>query len=334
MLITFYFFMKLASYTKSNQCFLCPRHCIIQEGNRGFCNTRMNLDGKLYALNYGKPVGLGIDPIEKKPLFHFLPKTGVLSFGTLGCNFDCLGCQNYDIARGIVDEGNENLIMPKQIIELAKKNNVKIIAYTYTEPTVFFEYMLDVAKLAKENGIKNVVVSNGYIEKEPLNELLEVIDAFNIDLKFFDDKKYTKYSKGRLDCILENLEIINKSNSWLEITNLVIPGWNDDFDVVEDMVKWISENLKKNIPVHFSAFSPMHKLNHVEHTSIETLEKIKKIADKYLDFVYLGNVHEGGETICPKCKKTLIKRDWYCVEVEKGFKGICSCGNKLPGVWK
>lgn len=324
--------MELARHVKGNQCFLCPRHCVIQEGKRGFCNTRKNIDGKLYALNYGKPIGISIDPVEKKPLFHFMPKKGVLSFGTLGCNLNCLGCQNFDIARGVVDE-KEGIVKPEEIIKLAKENNVKMIAYTYTEPTVFFEYMFDVAKLAKEEGIKNIAVSNGYIEKEPLKELLTVIDAFNIDLKFFEDKKYLKYSKIKLQPVLETLKIINESDSWLEMTNLVIPGWNDDMKIIEEMVKWIKDNLGRSVPMHFSAFYPMHKLMDVPRTKVDTLIKIKEIADNYLDYVYLGNVSLEANTTCPKCNKTLIERTYYDVEIKDDFKGVCSCGEKISGVW-
>ncbi|PLW79911.1 AmmeMemoRadiSam system radical SAM enzyme [Candidatus Woesearchaeota archaeon] len=325
--------MKKAKYSKNNQCFLCPRRCIILEGKRGFCNTRKNIGGNLYALNYGKPIGLAIDPIEKKPLYHFFPGKNILSFGTLGCNLDCLGCQNFDISKGSPDESEEDFFPPKKIIEIAKENNINMLAFTYTEPTIFFEYMIDVTKLAKKNNINTVAVSNGYIEKKPLKELIKHVDAFNIDLKFFDDKKYSKYSKAKLEPILETLKIINNSDSWLEITNLVIPNWNDDLEEVERMCEWIKDNLSKDVPIHFSAYYPTHKMNEPP-TPLKTLKDIEKIARKHLDYVYLGNVKEDTNTICPACKKILIERDWYNTKLIDSFEETCTCGKKIPGIWK
>jgi len=325
--------MEKARYAKGNQCFLCPKHCMIQEGKRGFCNTRKNIDGNLYALNYGKPIGLAIDPIEKKPLYHFYPGKKILSFGTLGCNMDCLGCQNFDISRGSPDEKEKDLISSEKIIEIAKENNVDMIAFTYTEPTIFFEYMIDVAKLAKENNIKTVAVSNGYIESEPLKELIRYIDGFNIDLKFFEDEKYRKYSKASLEPILKTLKTINDSESWLEIINLVIPNWNDDLEIIENMCIWIKETLSENVPTHFSAYYPIHKMTEPP-TPLSTLKNVENIARKHLNYVYLGNVKENTNTICPDCKRILIERNWYETNINDSFEGTCNCGKQIPGIWK
>ncbi|MBR9676410.1 AmmeMemoRadiSam system radical SAM enzyme [Candidatus Woesearchaeota archaeon] len=326
--------MKKAAYTKEDQCFLCPKHCVIREGRRGFCKTRKNIHGVIYAVNWGKPIGINVDPIEKKPLYHFFPGQKILSFGTLGCNLDCEGCQNHDIARGIPSDSQEDLVLPKEIISIAKKEGCDMIAYTYTEPIIFFEYLVDIARLAREEGIKNVVVTNGYIEQEPLKEMLRVVDAFNVDLKFFSEKKYESYAKASLAPVLETLKTISKSNSHLEITNLVIPGLSDDLGEAEKMYAWISQNLSVDVPVHISAFSPHHKLISTPSTNVEVLEEIKKIAEKHLRFVYLGNVNVGGDTLCPNCKETIIKRDWYNTTVTEGFNGVCpSCEEKIVGEW-
>ncbi|MDD5178036.1 MAG: AmmeMemoRadiSam system radical SAM enzyme [Candidatus Nanoarchaeia archaeon] len=279
-------------YTKKEnnkvQCNLCPNNCLIPENKIGSCRARKNIKGVLYSLVYGKPASINIDPIEKKPLYHFLPGTQVLSFGTFGCNLHCLFCQNWEISQAMNED--IEILEPKRIVELAKEYKTPSIAYTYTEPAIFFEYVLETAKLAKKEKIKNVMVSNGYINEKPLKELIKYIDAFNIDLKAFDEDFYKKICFGKLKPILETLKLIKKYKKHLEITNLIIPTKNDNLKEIEKMCVWISKNLGKDTPLHFSRFFPCYKLTNLEPTPIETLVKAKEIAKKYLKYVYIGNV--------------------------------------------
>ncbi len=309
------FVMKKALFTKGDRCFLCPKNCIIGEGGTGFCGVRINRGGIIYSLSYGRPCSINIDPIEKKPLYHFCPGKPVLSFGTFGCNFDCLGCQNFDIARAKpVWDDKARTIKPEDIVQTAKNKGIDIIAYTYNEPTVFYEYMLETAKLAKKEGLKNVMVSNGYINEKPLRKLCRYLDAANLDLKFFDNSLYAKYSKGGLEPVLNSLKILKEEGVWIEITTLIVPGFTDDFVMIENMCRWIADNLGSETPLHFSAFYGVYKLIDNPPTTIESLHKAKNIADKYLDFVYVGNVGEEQDTLCKNCGKIIIKRNGYHVE--------------------
>ena len=272
------------------QCNLCPKNCVIKLNNFGNCNARKNINGKLYSLVYAKPYAIAIDPIEKKPLYHFMPGEKVFSVGTTGCNLHCKFCQNYTTSQ-IKTEENTKEITPTKLVEECIKSGCKIIAYTYNEPTIFYEYMLETAKLAKKNNIKNIIVSNGFINQEPLKELLQFIDAANIDLKSFDDKFYKKYCDAWLKPVLETLKTISKSKIHLEITNLIIPGLNDNMKMIDKMCKWIKNNLGNNIPLHFSAFYPCYKMLDKEHTPKETLFKAKKIAEKNkIKNIHLGNI--------------------------------------------
>ncbi|MBR9690641.1 AmmeMemoRadiSam system radical SAM enzyme [Candidatus Woesearchaeota archaeon] len=324
--------MKQALFAENNKCVLCPHNCIISEGKRGICGVRINKEDNIYALVYGRPCSIAIDPIEKKPLYHFFPGKSILSFGTVGCNFRCKGCQNWEIATAKPEKTDKVSYPPKKIVETAKEKGCDMIAYTYTEPTVFYEYMIDTAKIAKKQGMKNVIVSNGYINEKPLRELCKVIDAANIDLKFFNNEKYMKYSSGKLEPILKSLKILKEEGVWLEITNLLIPGLSDDLKEFEEMCKWIKENLGEDVPLHISRFFPHFKLGNVSPTPIETMEKAKVIAKKYLRYVYLGNVPYESNTICPKCNNLLIKRDGYNI-LNNLEKGCCVCKEKIPGSW-
>lgn len=323
--------MQKAMFTEENRCYLCPKECMIFEDGHGFCKVRKNIDGVIYSLNYGYPVGFNIDPIEKKPLYHFYPGERILSIGCYGCNLDCEGCQNSSIARDFDINKKIYFISPKQVVNICKNKGIKMIAFTYTEPTVFFEYMYDIARLCKLAGIKTVMVSNGYIKSESILKLIKYIDAFNIDLKYFDCIKYRKYCKGELSNVLQTLKIIYDSCKWLEITNLIIDGLSDDMIMIEDMCRWIKKNLSKDVPIHFSAFYGMRKMQDHKETRLETLKKIKKIALKHLDHVYLGNVNEKNNTVCKGCKKILIKRDIYKIYIEKDFSGYCDCGQIIKG---
>lgn len=333
--------MKQALYYKKLkenkvQCVLCPHFCVIDDGKHGFCGARKNKDGTLYSLVYEKPSAVNVDPIEKKPLFHFYPGKKAFSFGTLGCNLACLHCQNFDISQRKADENDNDAIdmPPEEVVQKAIDYGCDIISYTYNEPTIFFEYMLDTAKIARKKGIKNTIVSNGFINPEPLKELVKYIDAANIDLKGFNEDFYKSICSAKLKPVLETLKFLAKQKDFvLEITNLVIPTKNDDLKEIEEMAKWIKENLGSHIPLHFSRFYPMYKLNKINPTSSEILIKARDIASKYLDYVYIGNVYteQGDNTYCPKCKNLLIEREGYLV---KKAKRNCDCGFEIYGAFE
>ena len=318
------------------RCELCPRLCVIKPGNIGLCRVRQNIDGKLFSLVYARPCSMHVDPIEKKPLYHFMPGARAFSIATIGCNFFCGFCQNWQISKadaaGIGKEFDE--VLPEQVIELCKKNNCNIISYTYTEPTIFYEYMLDIAKIAKKQGIKNTIVSNGYINEEPLKELCKYIDGANIDLKGFTDEFYKKVCQGTLAGVLKALKTLRKEGVWLEITNLVVPGLNDNFKNIDEMCKWISKELGRDVPLHFSRFHPDYKMTDAEPTPMETLEKARRIAEKYLDYVYIGNVAGESNTICPNCKSVVIRRSMLSLVENNLVNGKCfKCGYKIADVW-
>jgi pyruvate formate lyase activating enzyme len=318
------------------KCELCPWLCNILPDKRGMCGVRQNKDGKLYSLVYARPCAMHVDPIEKKPLYHFLPGARAFSIATIGCNFFCGFCQNWQISKqdagNIKNEFDE--VSPEKVVELCKKNDCSIISYTYTEPTIFYEYMLDIAKLARKQGIKNTIVSNGYINEKPLRELCKFIDGANIDLKAFTQDFYAKVCKGKLEPVLKTLKILREEGVWLEITNLVVPSLNDDFKKIEEMCRWVSKELGRDVPLHFSRFHPDYKMADGEATPIETLEKAKEIAEKYLDYVYIGNVAGESNTLCPKCKSVNIKRSMLSLIENKLVKGKCfNCGYRIAGIW-
>lgn len=295
-------------------CNLCPHNCVINEGKTGLCKTRINIDGEFFSTAYGKPSNINIDPIEKKPLYHYLPGEKIFSLGTLGCNLFCKGCQNHDISRSEVLLDKE-YCSPEMIIEMALKENVKMIAYTYNEPTIFFEYMLAIAKIAKKNNIKNVIVSNGYINKAPLKELIKYIDAANIDLKGFTEQFYKGYARAKLANVLETIKYIAKQNKkskhkvWLEVTNLLISKHNDTIHEIEEMCVWLKNNAGPETPLHFSRFYPDYMAQDVSITPHDSLIQAKYIALKSgLKHVYIGNVGNIEDTFCPKCNNLLISR--------------------------
>ncbi|MCD6521865.1 AmmeMemoRadiSam system radical SAM enzyme [Candidatus Calescamantes bacterium] len=321
------------------QCTLCPRYCIIPPGGRGFCTVRVNRRGKLYTLVYSHPCAVHVDPIEKKPFFHVLPGTKAFSIATAGCNLRCLFCQNWYIAQRPPERVKSYNLSPEVIVRKAKEMGCKSIAYTYTEPVVFFEYMKDCCKLAKNYGIKNVVHTAGYINPEPLRELCRYVDAVNVDLKGFRQEFYDKLCwGGRLEDVLRTLKILKEEGVWIEVTNLIIPTYNDNPNDIRRMCEWIKNNLGEDVPLHFSRFFPMYKLVKLSPTPVSTLERAYKIAKEVgLKYVYLGNVPGSPyeNTYCPKCGKVLIKRVGYVV-LENNIKdGRCPyCGEKIPGVWK
>jgi len=325
------------------RCKLCPNMCVISEGSAGVCTTRVNINGKLYSTVYGYPCSIHIDPIEKKPLYHYYPSEGILSLGTFGCNLFCKGCQNFDISRANADDNikkkNLKYVTPTEIINIALENNIKLIAYTYNEPTIFFEYMLDIARLAKAKKIKNVIVSNGYISPEPLKELCKYIDAANIDIKGITEKFYRQYSRVDIKPILNTIKILHKKHIWLELTNLIIPGLNDSPKDIKKLCEWIKDNVGKDVPLHFSRFYPYYGASNIPQTPSTILEKAKNIASAVgIEYIYIGNLGFLENTYCPKCKEIIISRSHISVKIKNltgQDKNQCAnCKNIIPGVFK
>jgi pyruvate formate lyase activating enzyme len=319
------------------QCQLCPRECLVPAGGRGFCGVRENREGKYYSLVYGNPCAVHVDPVEKKPFFHLLPASTSFSIATAGCNFRCKFCQNWEISQVAPDETYNYDLPPDRVVELAKKAGARSIAYTYVEPTIFYEYMLDTARLARKAGILNVCHSNGFINPAPLQELCTFLDAANVDLKGFTEDFYSSMSQGRLAPVLRSLKTLKGEGVHVEITNLVIPTHNDTPEIVRKMCAWIKEELGADTPIHFSRFYPLYKLRSLPPTPVTTLEKNRKIAmEAGLEYAYIGNVpgHEGERTYCPQCKKLLIFRQGYSIGEVNLNKGKCKfCGKSIAGIW-
>jgi pyruvate formate lyase activating enzyme len=319
------------------QCELCPKRCKVGKGQRGFCRVRENRDGKYYSLVYGNPCALHLDPIEKKPFFHLLPATTSFSLATAGCNFNCKFCQNWEISQASPEDLYNLDVPPELIVKKAKEMGARSVAYTYVEPTIFYEYMLDTCVLAKKEGLLNVCHSNGFINPDPLWGLCKVMDAANIDLKGFNDGFYREICSGELHPVLEALKIYKQSKVHLEITNLMIPTKNDDMTALKEMCLWIKRELGEETPLHFSRFYPLYKLKNLPPTPVSTLEKARDMAmSAGLEYVYIGNVpgHEGENTFCPKCKKRVIKRAGYMVGEVNLKDGKCKfCGKPIHGIW-
>jgi len=273
-------------------CELCPRQCVIAEGECGFCSVRQNVDGALYALTYGYPVAVQVDPIEKKPLAEFMPGSTTFSIGTYGCNLDCIFCQNHHLSRGMYTDGKEyQYISPEEIVSLAKKHGCDSIAYTYNEPTIFGEYLVDIAKLAHEDGLANVLVSNGYISADAARDIYPLIDAANIDMKGFSQQFYADMTRSKLKPVLESIEYFYSLGHHLELTNLVIPGKNDSDEMISAYLEWVSDKLDKSVPLHFSAFHPDYQYHGSPRTSPGILYRARGLAlEKGFSGVYLGNI--------------------------------------------
>lgn len=317
-------------------CKLCPHECILKPGVSGLCNARKNENGDLISMSYGKIVAVHVDPVEKKPLYHFYPGSHTFSIGTAGCNLHCKNCQNSSISQVSPMDIDFTEASPEQIVYTAIKNNCNSISYTYSEPTVFYEFMLKTAKLAHEKGLKNIIVSNGFINQEPLLELIPFIDAANIDLKCFSDSIYRDITTASLQPILNTLKTLKEQGVWLEITNLVIPNHTDNLKMIEEMCKWLSDNGFEDVPLHFSRFHPSYKMQDVPSTPLTTLEQAYSIAKKHgIKYVYLGNVNsEKRNTICPYCNAIVVERNGFEAQTE-GFTGTCpECGKIINGNWK
>lgn len=319
------------------RCMICPNECTLKEGELSDCRNRIAKNDKLYTIAYGNPCAVHVDPIEKKPLYHFLPESRSFSIATAGCNLACLNCQNYTISQTSPTKTRNYDLMPDKVVEKAITNNCKSIAYTYSEPITFYEYTYDTSKIAKQQGIKNVLVSAGYINEGPLRKLAKVVDAANIDLKSFDDSIYLKLNSGKLQPVLNTLKTLKDEGVWLEITNLVVPGWTDSETMIREMCQWLYANGFEDSPLHFSRFQPMYKLTQLPPTPVSVLRKVREIAlHEGLKYVYIGNVPntEAENTYCPNCHEVVIERRGYRIMNKNLESGHCiNCNTTIPGIW-
>ena len=319
------------------QCELCPHRCRVAKGKRGICRVRENRDGKYYSLVYGNPCAVHLDPIEKKPFSHVLPGTTSFSLATAGCNFQCKFCQNWEISQAFPEDVYSAEVPPELIVSRSKEIGARSVAYTYVEPSIFYEYMIDIGVLAKKSGLLNVYHSNGFINPGPLKNLCKVLDAANIDLKGFTENFYRELCGGELTPVLETLKTLKQERVHVEITNLVIPTKNDEMPVIKEMCLWIKKELGADTPLHFSRFYPLYRLKTLPPTPVSTLDKARAVASSAgLEYVYVGNVpgHEGENTFCPKCKKMIIQRTGYMVGEINVKAGKCKyCGKPIPGIW-
>ena len=319
------------------KCLLCPRECVLGNGDRGDCRVRMNIDGKLQTLVYGKPCAVHVDPIEKKPLYHYLPSTSSFSIATAGCNLHCMYCQNWEISQREPENTRNMDLSPSEVVRQAMAAKCKTIAYTYSEPIIFFEYAADTGRLAHKNGLLNVWVTAGYINPEPLKEAVTFVDAANIDLKGITDKFYKAMSKASLDPVLNTIKTMKREGVWVELTNLVVPTYNDTREDFVKLCDWVMDNVGPEVPVHFARFWPMYQLKNLPPTPEEVLTQARETAmSRGIHYAYVGNVpgHEGNNTYCPACKKIVIKRRGYMILEYNIAEGKCkSCGHKISGRW-
>lgn len=320
-------------------CTLCPRFCRLAEGQAGFCYIRQNREGFLVSLGYGRPTGFAVDPIEKKPLSHFLPGTPILSFGTAGCNLGCKFCQNWSISKAKLDELQSEDVTPEMVVDLAVAQGCPSIAYTYNDPVIFGEFVIDVSRHARSRGLRNVMVTAGYITAEARPDVFEYVDAVNVDLKGFSEQFYRKVTASHLDPVLDTLRwLSHETRLWFEVTTLLIPGLNDAEADLREQAHWMVQNLGPDVPWHFTAFHPDYRMRDRPRTPVHTLERAREIARAAgMRYVYLGNVvhKEGHTTRCPGCGTAVIERDWHRVVAVRLKNGRCtSCGEDVPGVFE
>ncbi len=319
------------------RCGLCPLECVVPPGGRGHCRVRENRKGAYKTLVYNRPVSMNVDPIEKKPLFHYLPGSRAFSLATVGCNIECLFCQNWQISQARPEDIPSKPVTPSEMAGLARKSESPVIAFTYSEPTVYYEYMYDIAAEGKKIGLRSVMISNGFMQEQPLRDLCGVLSAVKIDLKAFTEKFYHETCSGQLKPVLKTLEVLRDMKMWFEIVVLIVPTLNDSPSEIREMARWIRQNLGPDVPVHFTRFSPTYKIRNLPRTPVATMEKCHDIArEAGLRFVYLGNVwnHRHENTYCPSCEKMLIRRQGYYTEIIGLDKGACRhCGTAVPGVW-
>lgn len=319
------------------ECELCPRKCTIADMERGYCGVRENRGGTYYTLVHSRVCALNVDPIEKKPLFHYLPGTKAYSLATAGCNVECKFCQNWQISQYRPEQIESIKLTPEDVVKDAGMNGSKTIAFTYSEPVVFYEYMYDTARLGNEHGLKSVMISNGYIQKKPLTELCRHLSAVKIDLKGFTEKFYQETCTGELEPVLNTLVTLKKIGIWFEIVMLMIPTLNDGEKEIREMCVWIKENLGTDVPVHFTRFHPTYKIKNLPPTPVKTLEMARKVAlDTGLHFPYVGNVpgHAGENTYCPHCQHIVIRRAGFSILENQIKDNKCrGCNGPIPGVW-
>jgi pyruvate formate lyase activating enzyme len=319
------------------ECTLCPRFCKLGDKERGYCGVRENKNGVYYTLVYGKACSVAVDPIEKKPLFHFMPGSAALSLASAGCNVNCKFCQNWEISQVRPEQVRHVDFPPDAVVRAAKQHKAEVIAYTYSEPIVFYEYMYDTSLEARKKRIKNVVITGGHVNPEPLEELIEVVDAIKVDLKAMNQGFYTDYVRGDLQPVLDAIKIISQRKTWLEIVYLVIPTLNDGDAEIRRLSQWMLKEIGPDVPLHFSRFHPMYLLKNLPSTPISTLERARNTARKEgINYVYIGNVpgHEAENTYCPKCFNMCIERRGYTIKKMNVKDGKCKfCNNLIPGIW-
>jgi pyruvate formate lyase activating enzyme len=318
-------------------CLTCPNTCVLPPDGRSRCRSHVNKGGTLYTLVYGNPCAIHIDPIEKKPLYHFLPSSRTFSIATTGCSFNCLNCQNWQISQARPEEGRFSSLFPPEVVDSAISTSCPSISYTYSEATTFYEYMIDTSRVARAHGIRNVWVTNGFINKGPLIELCKTLDAANVDIKSFSEKLYARLNGGWLYPVLDTLRLLKEQDVWFEMTALIVPTYTDDMNMIREMCRWILANLGPHHPLHFSRFHPRYRLTYLPPTPIEFLEDARQAAmDEGLHYVYVGNIPPGdsNNTYCPSCKKLIISRRGYEIEEIRIDNGACPfCGTTIAGVW-
>jgi len=323
---------------KRVKCTLCPRECIVDDKERGYCGVRENRGGVYYTLVHSNPCAANVDPIEKKPLHHFFPGTKAFSIATAGCNMECAYCQNWQISQARPENTRNVKMTPAEVVALAKSHGCNSIAFTYTEPVVFLEYVIDTSIAARKAGVKSVMITAGYINPTPLKEACRHLDAIKVDFKGFSEKFYREVCHGELAPVLKALKIIRQTGTWLELVVLVVPGRNDDPAELRSMCRWVVTNLGRDTPIAFTRFHPMYKLKNIAATPVTTLEQARRIAtEEGLRYAYVGNVpgHRWESTYCPQCGKVVIRRIGYSVDLSNFRKGACgSCGKPIPGIWK
>ncbi len=320
------------------QCVLCPRECIVREGQRGYCEVRENQGGVYKTLVYGRVCAAHVDPIEKKPLFHFLPGTRVFSIATAGCNVECQWCQNWDISQARPEDLRSQYLPPKKVVEVARRYDCPTVAFTYSEPTIFYEFSLDTAREAKEAGVHSVTISNGFIQAEPMKRLCEVLSAVKVDLKGFREEFYRDYVHGELKAVLATIELVKGLGIHLELVTLLIPGLNDGEDETKDLSRWVVKNLGPDVPLHFTRFHPAYKMKNLGRTPARTVERARQIAvSEGVHYAYTGNLpgSEHENTFCHGCGKKIIERYSFYVGQTHVTAGKCDyCGAQIPGVWQ
>jgi len=322
---------------RSVACGICPNRCVLAPGDRSVCRSKVNLGGTLYTLAYGNPCAVNVDPIEKKPLFHYKPMTKAFTIATTGCSFRCLNCQNWGISQARPHEVRHVALFPPAVVSEALKSGSASVAYSYSEATTYFEYMIDTARLAREAGLSNLWISNGFINRAPLLELCKVLGAANVNLKSYSDEIYRKLNGGRLQPVLNTFTTLHEQGVHFEMTNLVVPGYVDDPEMVKRMCGWILAALGPDHPLHFLRFFPLYKLDRLAPTPLSTLEAFRGLAmAEGIRYVYIGNIpnHEGANTWCHNCRKLLVERRGYAIPVFDIKDGACKhCGTRIPGVW-